>query len=101
MICFSTHTQYQRANISLSPSHVTRQTHTHKHTLSVKPHGGQNDLVEQVVVELLSHFEAGPLHSYGGGQTQDDTQAAQHAEHRQIPRVTEDTALQRKRERQG
>lgn len=49
------------------------------------PHGGQDDLVEQVVVELLGHFEAGPLHGHGGDQTQDDAQAAQHAEHRQIP----------------
>lgn len=67
--------------------------HTRTHTL---PHGGQYDLVEQVVVELLGHFEAGPLHSHRGGQTQDNAQAAQHAEHRQVPGVTEDTTLQRR-----
>lgn len=69
----------------------------HTHTLSAAPHGGQDDLVEQIVVELLGHFEAGPLHSHGGGQTQDNAQATQHAEHQQIPRVTEATLLQSER----
>lgn len=47
-------------------------------------------------MELLGHFEAGPLHSHRGGQTQHDAQAAQYAEHRQIPRVTEATVLQQR-----
>lgn len=47
-------------------------------------------------MELLGHFEAGPLHSHGGGQAEDDAQAAEHAEHRQIPRVTEVAVLQHK-----
>lgn len=48
-------------------------------------------------MELLGHFEAGPLHSNGGRQTQDDAQAAQHTEHRQIQGVTEAAILQRGR----
>lgn len=68
----------------------------HTHTLNGVPHGGQYDLVEQAVVELFSHFEAGPLHNNAGGQTQDDAEATEHAEHGQIPRVTETTLLQRK-----
>ena len=67
--------------------------------MSVVPHGGQYDLVEQVLVELLGHADAGPLHSHRGGQTEDDAQAAQHAEHRQIPRVTEAAVLQREIDR--
>lgn len=58
------------------------------------PHGGQYDLVEQVVVKLFSHFQARPLHGHGGGEAQDDAQAAQDAEHGQIPRVTEAAVLQ-------
>ncbi len=101
MICFSTHTHTHTHTVSLSLSHIMRQScSTHTHMLSTVPHGGQYDLVEQVVVELLGYFEAGPLHSHGGGQTQDDAQAAQHAEHRQIPRVTEAAVLQGERERE-
>lgn len=90
MTCFNTNVSAHTA-LSLSPSSTMRQScNTH----CIVPHGGQYDLVEQVVVELLGHFEAGPLHSHRGGQTQDDAQAAQYAEHRQIPRVTEATVLQ-------
>lgn len=80
-------------------SHVTRLQLqlTHTHTRRV-PHGCQYDLVEQVVVQLLGHLEAGPLHGDRGGQTQDDAEAAQHAEYRQIPRVAEATVLPRQRE---
>lgn len=60
---------------------MRQSRNTHALRLSVVPHGGQDDLGEQVVVELLGHFEAGPLHSNGGRQTQDDAQAAQHTEH--------------------
>lgn len=60
--------------------HVIRREATH--TQNGVPHGGQYDLVEQALVELFSHFEAGPLHNNGGGQTQDDTEATEHAEHR-------------------
>lgn len=80
-------------------SHIIMHTHTHVHTdkhtnaLSVAPHGGQDDLVEQVVVELFGHFVTGPLHSHGGGETEDDAQAAEHTEHRQIPGVAEATVL--------
>lgn len=80
-------------------THHNAPTHTHVHTdkhtnaLSVAPHGGQDDLVEQVVVELFGHFVTGPLHSHGGGETEDDAQAAEHTEHRQIPGVAEATVL--------
>lgn len=71
-----------------------RQARTHAHAVGVLPHGGQYDLVEQVVVELLGHFEARPLHGHRGGETEDDAKAAEHAKHRQIPRVAEATVLQ-------
>ena len=45
-------------------------------------------------MEPFGHSEARPLHSHGGGEAEDDAQAAQHAEHREIPRVTESTVLQ-------
>lgn len=91
------------ANTHLSPSllvfthhkactHACTCTQTNTQT-SVAPHGGQDDLVEQVVVELFGHFVTGPLHSHGGGETEDDAQAAEHTEHRQIPGVAEATAL--------
>lgn len=49
-------------------------------------------------MQLLGHLEARPLHGDRGGQTQDDAEAAQHAEHRQIPRVAEATVLRKKRD---
>lgn len=52
-------------------------------------------------MKLFGHFESGPLHGHGGGQTQDDAEAAQHAEDGQIPRVTEAAGLQREREGVG
>lgn len=76
-------------------------THTHTHILGIIPHGGQDDLVEQVLVELFGHFQAGPLHSYRSGQTQDNAEAAEHAEHRQVPDVTEAAVLQPNRRRSG
>lgn len=68
--------------------------HTHTRALGFVPHGGQDDLVQQVLVQLLGHLQAGPLHGHGGGQTQDDAEAAEHAEHRQVPDVAEAAVLQ-------
>lgn len=52
-------------------------------------------------MQLLGHLEAGPLHSHRGGQAQHDAEAAQHAEDRQVPRVTEATGLQTDRQADG
>lgn len=98
MICFSAHGEHTSVYVF---THNEAATATHTHTKRRVPHGCQYDLVEQVVVQLLGHLEAGPLHGDRGGQTQDDAEAAQHAEHCQIPRVAEATLLPRQRERGG
>lgn len=61
------------------------------------PHGGQDDLVEQAVVELLGRREARPLHGHGGGEAEDDAEAAEHAEDGQVPGVAEAAVLQTRR----
>lgn len=94
MICFSAHREHTSVYVFTRNEAALQVTHTRRRV----PHGRQYDLVEQVVVQLLGHLEAGPLHSDRGGQTQDDAEAAQHAEHRQIPRVAEATVLQKKRD---
>lgn len=83
------HTRYQR---STAVSVFT--PHTCTRALGFVPHGGQDDLVQQVLVQLLGHLQASPLHGHGGGQTQDDAEAAEYAEHRQVPDVTEAAVLQ-------
>lgn len=45
-------------------------------------------------MQLLGHLQAGPLHGHRGGQTQDDAEAAEDAEHRQVPGVAEAAVLQ-------
>lgn len=45
-------------------------------------------------MKRFSHFQARPFHGHRRGEAQDDAQAAQDAEHGQIPRVTEATVLQ-------
>lgn len=72
------------------------QTCAHAHTVGVVPHGGKYDLVKEVVVQPLGHFQARPLHSHRGGKTEDDAKATEHAEHGQIPRVAEATVLQQR-----
>lgn len=94
MIYLSTRYQSNTA-VSVFTCH---NTHTHTGA-GLVPHGGQDDLVEQVLVELFGHFQAGPLHSDGGGQAQDDAEAAEHAEHRQVPDVTEAAVLPPNRRR--
>lgn len=91
MICLNIHA-LRGTQLSL----LSHDTYTHRRTRApdLVPHGGQDDLVQQVLVQLFGHLQAGPLHSHGGGQTQDDAQAAEHAEHRQVPDVTEATVLQ-------
>lgn len=77
------------------PAFACHEAELHSHLPpSVVPHGRQYDLVQQVEVKLLGHLQACPLHSHGGGETKDDAQAAEHAEHGQIPRVAEATVLQ-------
>lgn len=74
--------------------HTVTHTCVRTRALGMVPHGGQDDLVQQVLVQLLGHRQAGPLHGHRRGQTQDDAEAAEHAEHRQVPGVTEAAVLQ-------
>lgn len=57
------------------------------------PHGGQDNAVEQTVVQLLGHFQSCPLHSDRGDKAQHNTQAAEHGEYHGIDRLVQGTFL--------
>lgn len=48
-------------------------------------------------MELLGRREARPLHGHGGGEAEDDAEAAEHAEDGQVPGVAEAAVLQTRR----
>lgn len=57
------------------------------------PHGGQDNAVEQTVVQPLGHFQSCPLHSDRGDKAQHDAQAAEHGEYHGIDRLVQGTFL--------